>query len=361
LHLDVVAEELEVEEPCETLIADSKGGAVKAGVTARTDDATLPSGVPTGADVASSFYVKPEYEWPEVARRGKAPGLRQLAALIRLDVSSWQGERTASKGLPNGKGGRPLIIAVAVVVVMFVALAALAVYGIGALVTGNGALGGFGADVLEANGSGTDGQVVTQTPATREKNASIPNLATLPGLSVDDALMLLGEGWELDDGSATDAPGATGATNTARIVFVPSQTTTEDGAVISVSLSNNGNVAGVTFTCPMEVLGYPKTDFYNVISDRELLFSALGRAGIAPDRADLAAPASEDTAVWKIPDDPTSGLRQEAWTFTGYGSGAREDVWALTVTYDYGNGSTNNSADTAVSAAPVPIMEIGIY
>jgi hypothetical protein len=190
----------------------------------------------------------------------------------------------------------------------------------------------------------------------------------LPGLSVSDALKILGEGWELDEGSAagttdnTPAASATGATNSAQIIFTPSQTTAGGGAVISAVLSDNGNIAAVTFTCSMEVLGYPAMDFYRVISDQELLYAALGRAGLTPDRADIAAPAQDDTAVWQKPDDPTSGLRQETWTFRGYGSGARENAWTLTVTYDYGDAGTNNATGTDGSTTtPTHTLAIEVY
>jgi hypothetical protein len=410
--VEALGEDLEVEEPHETLMpsgrvdaagtgADDTAGVVARGragaagtgaddtaeVGAGVGDATLPSGIPTGTD--SSFYVEPEYEWPEVARRGKATGFKQLAARIRLDVSTWQSERAAGKGRPSGKGGRSLVVTATLTVVAFLVLATFAIYGIWMLATGSGTTDGSGTD-----GPGADGQASAQTSDKREKDAFIPELTALPGLSLDDALTLLGEGWELHEEDATGSSsgsGAVGTARTARIVYAPSQSADADGAVIRVVLTDSSQVVSVGFICPMDVLGYPEMGFYDVISDQELLRTALGKAGLAPTATDLATPTQDETAVWRLPDDPSSGLRQETWTFTGRGSGAREDIWMLTVSYDYGDSAGNetnggdgdagdnasgsgDSADstaggsgdngtpaTGTVAVPLRIMEINIY
>jgi hypothetical protein len=363
--------DVEIEEPSEMLRAG--GNATNTLARAAHDtisdkditdstSATLPSGVPTGME--SAFFGDPEYEWPEKAKPGKAPGLKQLVARIRFEVSAWRAERVSSKGR------RPWIaIGIAAVVVVG---AACAVYGIGALVAGDN----------PTSDTTTNSPASVELPLQREKNASIPNLTALPGLSVDDALALLGKGWELEKGVAgTDGLASTGggaaSSKTVRIVYAPSTSVEVDGAQITALLTDNNQIAAVTFTCPMDVLGYPDRDFSDTISDRELLITVLGTAGLSPQMAELAAPSQADTAVYRVPGDPQSGLLQETWTFTGRGSGAREDTWLLTVTYNYGtddgtSGGTDSGTDNSPSGgtdnstgssapAPLRIMEISVY
>jgi hypothetical protein len=284
----------------------------------------------------NSFLNSEEWSWDDK----NDPLLVRFGNRIRVWI---QGTRKsdASPETPQGSSAVRRIVLV-FMGLLFIALVIFAVYGIWAMASGAGPLFSRGDDTAQ-------GKDDAQASAEDTSLVAFPNLAVLQGLSVDDALAALGSGWYLESDAISGS-------NIAVLAYSATGSTPNLSATvptIELRLGANGGVLSLEFICPMDRLGYPEMAFSDLLGDQDLLVAMLANAGIAGHVSDFSAPPASETTEYELPDDPTSPVIVETWTFAGEATGATSNWWVLTLTYDH-------TAATAAEGDPFRVLTLAV-
>jgi hypothetical protein len=183
------------------------------------------------------------------------------------------------------------------------------------------------------------------------EETTIPQLASLFGLSIDEVKTRLGNDFQL---TKTDA--ATDETNLAvrqlaTFSYTPSVSGGSAGAAttaalpsesIYVSLDENGRVVDIYYVCDMKLLGYPERAFDELLASGDLVIEALAAAGVQPRDFSYIPPAAEESIVYDNPNSANRKVVKQTQIFSGRTtSDAVPTAWTLTVTYDFGTGVTS--------------------
>jgi hypothetical protein len=277
-------------------------------------------------------------------------------------------EDTAATGAVLGKRRRRQAL-IAVAAVLILALLAFASYGVMTLVVSDAgpvAGGGDSAGVQQAEGTAARSQEGTGAQEAKDANAAgvdalntantatfaIPNLTQLQGMGTDDALLLLGEGWQYTGTEAVEVPegGSTELIGVAVLRFANSEGASGDGTpTIRCDLFANGNIRTLEFTAQLGWLDYSEIPFAELVSDTGLMRSVLESAGITAQDSELTPPPAGATALHADPANDSSPVVGESWDFTGTKGGAATG-WTLTFAYldvDGSGGSGGSGTDAA--------------
>jgi len=284
----------------------------------------------------NSFLNSEEWSWDDK----NDPLLVRFGNRIRVWI---QGTRKSdvSPETPQGSSAVRRIVLV-FMGLLFIALVIFAVYGIWAMASGAGPLFSRGDDTAQ-------GKDDAQASAEDTSLVAFPDLAVLQGLSVDKALAALGPGWYLESDAVSGS-------NIAVLAYSATGSTPNLSATvptIELRLGANGGVLSPEFICPMDRLGYPEMAFSDLLGDQDLLVAMLANAGIAGHVSDFSAPPASETTEYELPDDPTSPVIVETWTFAGEATGATSNWWVLTLTYDH-------TAATAAEGDPFRVLTLAV-
>lgn len=183
----------------------------------------------------------------------------------------------------------------------------------------------------------------TTTNVVTVKTTTIPDLASLFRLTVDDAIAALGDDYVItktDEAEDQDNPAVK------QLVVLTYQPQESSGApLVSVvmpsvylSLDSEEIVVGVYFMSSLEMLGYPSASFVSFVHTEDMLFNALRVAKVVP-AADYKYPAltAADYTVYVDPTAVVKRVKKEEYVFNG--STDSEDAptfWQLKLSYDYG-------------------------
>jgi hypothetical protein len=180
---------------------------------------------------------------------------------------------------------------------------------------------------------------------------SIPDLASLFGLTVEEVKARLGADFQL---IKTDA--ATDETNPAirqlaTFSYTPSLSadsanTTANTSLpsesIYASLDESGRVIDIYYLCDMRLLGYPERSFGDLLAGSEVVTGALASAGVQPRDFSYEPPNPEESTIYDNPNSANAKVVKQTQIFSGRTtSDTIPTVWTLTVTYDFGSGATS--------------------
>jgi hypothetical protein len=234
------------------------------------------------------------------------------------------------------------------------------------LVGALGYLGYFGYTIFmegATNGPGSISQVTTvidgaaDDPSAPEEvrieTTSIPDLASLFGLTADDVATRLAPGFtlssvkdEADEANPAVRQLATfsftptvsgGAAGAASNISLPSET-------LYASLDENGRVIDIYYVCDLRLLGYPEQSFDDLLANAGLVSGVLTSANVQPRDFDYVAPNPEESILYDNPNSTNRKVVKQSHIFSGRTSSSElPTVWTLTVTYDFGSGAASTN------------------
>jgi hypothetical protein len=279
----------------------------------------------------------------ELSAASFAPTAPHATPDSSADISSISHERLK-------KAKRTKVILILVIILLVAALGALAWLAYTILMEGTAS-----APAGIKPGATVTGEIMDPDAPGEIKidETSIPNLASLFGLTVEEVKTRLGSDFLLTKtDSVTDetnpdirqlatfsyTPSVSG--NNAELtpsVALPSES-------IYASLDEAGKVIDVYYVCDMRLLGYPEKSFEELLASSDLVSEALRSAGIQPRDFAYAAPDSEASTVYDNPNSANRKVVKQSHIFSGrVSSDTAPTVWTLTVIYDFGTGVSSPS------------------
>jgi hypothetical protein len=182
---------------------------------------------------------------------------------------------------------------------------------------------------------------------------SIPELAPLFGLTVDEVKTRLGQDFQLTKTDAATDEANPAVKQLATFSYTPSVSGDSTGAAttaslpsesIYVSLDEAGRVVDIYYVCDMRLLGYPVRSFDELLASGDLVTEALAAAGVQPRDFSYVPPVPEESVVYDNPNSANRKVVKQTQIFSGRTtSDAVPTAWTLTVTYDYGAGVTSTA------------------
>ena len=234
------------------------------------------------------------------------------------------------------------------------------------LIAALGGLGYLGFTVFQEGANGDDSGIkpVTDIPDTpikdpdapdeiRIQETSIPNLAALFGLSIDEVASRLGSDFQLKSTAPVDDPSNTNIKQLATFSYNVTVIGGNPGAhpssllpsqSIYVSLDESGKVIDIYYTCDMRLLGYPEGSFGDLLANDSVVSGSLAAAGITPRDFVYAPPNPEDCITYDNANSANRKIVKQSQIFSGRNlSESIPTAWTLTVTYDFGSGVNGTS------------------
>ena len=183
------------------------------------------------------------------------------------------------------------------------------------------------------------------------KTTSIPNLASLFGLSVTEAQLILGDDYVLtksEEATDEENPDVQGL-----VVFTyqpdeSSQSLAVNFAAPNIYLSLDWSeaVIEVYFVSSFEALRYSSATFVSFVRTQDMLYNALRLAGVTPDSSyQYRTPDASEYTVFVDPYADVKKIKKEEFSFSGeLYSEVQPTTWLVKLTYDYGvSGVTQGS------------------
>ncbi len=233
---------------------------------------------------------------------------------------------------------RALKAMIALLVVVIVAVGAAGVY---LVVTDSQRTELAAEDRTASTDAGTGSDASTPT----ESSTEVPNLATVVGATVDEAVAALGHGATVTNTNEIDEEDSSvRSIVTIELADEPTDSRTGTPSVY-LSLDESGAAIEVSYAAGMAQLGYGSMSFADAVEEAHAVETTLTAAGVPVQEGSVALP--EDPTEYTTYGDDGS-IRSERYSFTG-----ATDVdgttfsWSVSLVYDYATTSSSGSiADT---------------
>ena len=180
------------------------------------------------------------------------------------------------------------------------------------------------------------------------KKTSIPNLAALFGMNIDQVGQTLGPEFVLVRTSPSEDSSNPNIVQLAVFSYIPEIIDSEQSDIstaqmptqsIYASLDQYGVVIDIYYLCDMRLLDYPSQSFNELLSTEWLLLNTIQTAGVYPRDFYYTAPNPEECIVYDNVNSNNRKITKQSYIFSGRTtSEALPTVWTLTVTYDFGSG-----------------------
>ena len=173
-----------------------------------------------------------------------------------------------------------------------------------------------------------------------EKVVSAPDLASLLGMSQDDALAAVGRGATVTATREVNEDGNPIRTSvTAALTDEPADSLSGTPSLY-LGLDESGAVVQAGYSAPIASLGFGSLSFSDAVTNDHVVEKTLQEAGIPV--AEGAAVLPEDKSQYSTYDSAGTKLVRESWTFDGdVDIDGASHAWSATLSYDY---STANAA-----------------
>jgi hypothetical protein len=187
--------------------------------------------------------------------------------------------------------------------------------------------------------------------------ASIPELAPLFGLSIEEVQAYLGPDFQLTKTEAVTEEGNKDIKQLATLAYSPrlASGASSDPLLVEniyASLNEGGDVIGIYYACSMDLLGYPTSSFETLVASQGTLDGILRAAGVTPANFNYRAPSPDEYIQYVDPAASPLKVMKESYAFEGATTAAgAPTAWKLTLTYDYGVG-----VDEAAGRQPLERM-----
>jgi hypothetical protein len=192
--------------------------------------------------------------------------------------------------------------------------------------------------------------------------ADVPDLVALFGLTREEALSRLGEGWVETKVSTTELPDPADPAAVMPTVYqlvtlsyTPDVLSASGGdghlgdyaydeavraslpkANVYLSLNGDGRVIEVYYAADLELLGHPDLDFMALLADDGFLRGVLGSAGIDPREFVYQPPDYAGSLTYDRPESDARKVVKQSVIFSGRALGeGLPTAWAVTVTYEF--------------------------
>ncbi|MDR3307319.1 MAG: hypothetical protein LBS58_00245 [Coriobacteriales bacterium] len=178
--------------------------------------------------------------------------------------------------------------------------------------------------------------------------ASIPGLAALFGLSIEEVQAYLGPDFQLVKTEVVAEEENKDIKQLATLSYSPRASSSSSSSAASdllpveniyASLNEQGDVIGIYYVCSMDLLGYPASSFETLVASQGTLDAILRAAGVTPANFNYRAPSSDQYLQYVDPAASPLKVKKESYTFEGASTATgAPTAWKLTLTYDYGAG-----------------------
>lgn len=200
------------------------------------------------------------------------------------------------------------------------------------------------------------GQAGVSDAATQMREAGeVPSLASLLGLTADEAVAQVGHGATMTNDVEVDEEG----NPIVRIVTVelsdePADTKTGTPSVY-VSFDEDGTCIEAAFSAGLSQIGYAPMSFADAVGAGNVVSEVLSAAGAVVADGAISLPA--DAAAYTTYAADGTTIQRESYAFTGTSDANGVAVsWTAELTYDYSGASSSGDVSSAVRRITVTIV-----
>lgn len=192
-----------------------------------------------------------------------------------------------------------------------------------------------------------EGAATKDASTTTVKTTTVPDLVSLLGLNVDQAIEVIQHGAQVTSSVEVNEEGNPIRTEV-RLGLTAEPSDTRSGTpTVYLSLDDNGAIIQSGYSVGTSALGYGSLSFSDAITNEHLIEKTLDEAGLKVDTGSVVLP--EDKMVYSSYASDGTTLTRENCSFEGSGTTAGGAVlpWTAILSYDYTTANaTGNLADT---------------
>ncbi len=182
-----------------------------------------------------------------------------------------------------------------------------------------------------------------------------PNLVSLLGLTQEEAITKVGRGATVANSADITQESGEGDSKTTEVVgstvtlALTEQQADAKGNTPSVylTLDKDGKITQAGYSAPMSTLGYGDVSFSDAVTEKHVVETLLGDAGLTVAKGSVELPSPD---AYRTYAEDGKTIAQEQYTFQGSAKASSDDsehAWQCRLNYDYSAANvSNNLADT---------------
>ena len=211
-------------------------------------------------------------------------------------------------------------------------------------------------DSTESEASASDAGVVES-----DSHGDIPDLVSLLGLTVDEAIEEVGRGatitTERDITEDTDDDSEAQVVGRSVTVALTDETTDSSGNTPSLYFETDEDdiIVSVGYSTPVSSLNYGDVSFDAIVQENHIIENLLTDAGLPVDAGTVELPSTDDYRTY---DDDGQTIVRESYTFSGTATdtdGSEHD-WTCRLSYDYSAANVSSNLDDTIK-----LIQLYIY
>lgn len=189
---------------------------------------------------------------------------------------------------------------------------------------------------------------ISDDSGTTEKLVEVPDLASLLGLTQDEALAELGDGASVTATSAVAEEGSSIATSlTVDLGDDAGAGSDSEAPTVYLGLDANGLVVQAGYSASITLLGYGSLSFSDAVEEEHIIEQTLAEAGISVEEGSVSLP--EDRATYTTYDEDGTTVLRENCSFSGTAEiDGVEHAWSAKLLYDYTTSNVTGDLEDTV-------------
>lgn len=189
---------------------------------------------------------------------------------------------------------------------------------------------------------------ISDDSGTTEKLVEAPDLASLLGLTQDEALAALGDGASVTATSAVAEEGSSIATSlTVDLGDDAGAGSDSEAPTVYLGLDANGLVVQAGYSVSISLLGYGSLSFSDAVEEEHLIEQTLAEAGVSIEEGSISLP--EDRTTYTTYDEDGTTVLRENCSFSGTTEiDGVEHAWSARLLYDYTTSNATGDLEDTV-------------
>lgn len=263
----------------------------------------------------------------------------------------------------ESKARRTKVVLIVIIALLILAIAALAVvsYNFLFLNKGNEILAVEPVEDI----AGSDLKDTQIPESARVKTTTIPDLVSCFGLTITEASTRLGVDYQLTKTEEVTEPENPDIKQLATFTYEPlTETDTSTAATgsafttrtkaqilnIYASLNGEGKIIELYYVGSMDLLGYPTSDFANLVETSDTFSGILKSAGVKAADFSYTAPEVDAYTTYVDPEAEPKRIKKQSFTLSGSTtSETAPKTWSITINYDFNSDSVSDGAEQTES------------
>lgn len=197
-------------------------------------------------------------------------------------------------------------------------------------------------------------EIAASDKETPDKNLYIPNLVSLLGKNIDQAVPEIGHGSVLASSEDVSDPSISAVKKyTVNLSNESSSLKTGSSSVVAFT-NKKGSITKVTFSCDIALLGYGKFGFVDIINNQHLVENSYKEAGLNLEIGNVVAPTNR-ASYTTYASDGTTAIK-EVCDFSGsVYQDKKYYKWNSTVSYDYTIANTKGDLSETIRIISISV------